>query len=690
MVSGAEHERRGQALLDPCGEDEHAGRTDQRAAQAHRLVEREQEARQQGERQAAAEDGEAAGVGVAAQPPRAGADQQQPQPGACTAPERPRRCRRGAAWRARARPHRPSRAATGPGWSPRPGRWRSRRGSAPWPRSARSAAPATATIAEAGGCTLEGDPGADRAAPGERRARPPGRRTPRGRGPGPRCWPPSRCPSPPGPNPRPGPRDRRSPRRTAGRPLARAALRRGPDRRTGRSRRRPSRTSEARAAYDVTTARYAVATLPAAAASRWFLDHQAAPPATRVASAAASTPAHSGGSSSSTRTSPPSTSTAGARVPTTWVASRRPPPTGNRRTRQSADATIVRAATTERPRGGVVVLCLQDLTEAGAAVEVEVGEHVPRGEREPQAEEGDPDPGEYAGAQRPHAGGERGDQPQGGERGARDHQVPRGLSFGLRAVDEQDQGAAGRTRRGPDGRRRGHAAGGRRRAPRSAAATSGQPCRSDHHAAAVVGSRARSQPIWSRTSQVADGQAGGAERGEGQQASHGQGVGAISGIATVQATAGSAANQALVEASTSPPAAAVSSAPSRRPTGWLRAHRPDTRPQGQQGDADQRAGAAPAERVQTQEPRGLGAEQVDGEHAGHHQPERLRGTAQVLAGQGHGHGGQDAGEAEQHQRSSGQAQQAPRDRDEHDRGDQQAEPAERQQHHGNRGGRQAP
>ena len=76
---------------------------------------------------------------------------------------------------------------------------------------------------------------------------------------------------------------------------------------------------------------------------------------------------------------------------------------------------------------------------------------------------------------------------------------------------------------------------------------------------------------------------------------------------------------------------------------------PHTGPQGQQGNAQERAGAAPVQGVQPQQARGLGAEEVDGEHAGHHQPERLRGTPQVLAGQGHRHGRQDTRDAEQHQ-----------------------------------------
>ena len=109
---------------------------------------------------------------------------------------------------------------------------------------------------------------------------------------------------------------------------------------------------------------------------------------------------------------------------------------------------------------------------------------------------------------------------------------------------------------------------------------------------------------------------------------------------------------------------------------------------GQQGAADQCSGPAHRQGIQAGEPCRLRGQEVDGEHAGHHQPERLGGSAQARPGQQHGDRCEHAGEPQQHQGSAGQPQQAPRDGDEDDRRHQQAEAPEGEQHHRHGGRRQ--
>ena len=102
---------------------------------------------------------------------------------------------------------------------------------------------------------------------------------------------------------------------------------------------------------------------------------------------------------------------------------------------------------------------------------------------------------------------------------------------------------------------------------------------------------------------------------------------------------------------------------------------------------------APRCRARTGRParpgRRLRRDQVQGEHAGDDQPERLGCTSQVLAGEHDGDQGQQPGDPEEDQRATGEAQGAPGHRDEDDRSDQQTQGAEGEQHHRHRGRRVA-
>ncbi len=164
---------------------------------------------------------------------------------------------------------------------------------------------------------------------------------------------------------------------------------------------------------------------------------------------------------------------------------------------------------------------------------------------------------------------------------------------------------------------------------------------------------------------------------------------ASSGIATVHAMAGFAANQALVVQTSRAPSAATTSAPYNRPTGWRWAHSPTTSPVTNRVSPIECAGAAPVECVEPGQPGRLCAEQVDGEHPEDDQPQGLGRSAERPAGDRDRGQREQAGDAEQDQGASGESQDAPRDGHEDGRGDEQAEGAQREQHdrHG-RGGQQ--
>ena len=100
------------------------------------------------------------------------------------------------------------------------------------------------------------------------------------------------------------------------------------------------------------------------------------------------------------------------------------------------------------------------------------------------------------------------------------------------------------------------------------------------------------------------------------------------------------ASQPLPTQSTRPPITATTSAPYSRRTGWLRDQAPTPTPSASRAPPTSALVPRQSQGVQPGQAGRLGGQEVDREHAGHHQPEGLGRSAQALAGEQHG----DAGE----------------------------------------------
>ena len=219
----------------------------------------------------------------------------------------------------------------------------------------------------------------------------------------------------------------------------------------------------------------------------------------------------------------------------------------------------------------------------------------------------------------------------------------------------------------------------------SAAATrSGQPPRSDHHAPTGLTSSARPTPVRSSTSQDTAPRVPRPYAATGTSRRSATRSATSTGAARAEPTAGSWADQALVEVSTSAPRTATDSAPRSRLTGCERAQSPTSRPSAVSAPPT----SAPVPRQSRASSPARPADRAPSRSSvsmpRHDQPERLRSAAQTTPGEQHGGGREQGGHTGEHQGAPGEAEQAPGDGHEDDGRDQQAQRTERQQHHRHR------
>ena len=449
-----------------------------------------------------------------------------------------------------------------------------------------------------------------------------------------------------------------------------------------------SSRSSAEAVRRVTITRYAVVAVPTQPATVCSRTHQAAALATPVARAPARTAAHSGGSR-------PEHHVQGAEGQHRGGQGRdaprrqRPVLVANLTEKQYQGRGDAEAHEPVGPRGDPGVPADQGQVGRRASVRHLPGEHVPGRVHQHRAE---PEAPRVRRAPRPP--GPRPAEPRRRSRrgrAARRHRS-RGRASripGSAAPRPAARGGAARARPRQDERRSGTDRTWTATAAKRAAASSGQPRRSDHQAPRPTCSRARSQPVRRSTTQLTRPIPPTPYAVTGSSRRRATNSTASNGTATVHATAGFAANQALVEQTSRTPSAATDLGAVQPADRLALCPEPDDQSRHEQGHPDESAGAAPVECIETGQPGRLCPEQVDGEHPEDDQPQGLGRSAERPAGDRDRGQREQAGDAEQDQGASGEPQDAPRDGHEDGRGDEQAEGAQREQHdrHG-RGGQQ--
>ena len=287
----------------------------------------------------------------------------------------------------------------------------------------------------------------------------------------------------------------------------------------------------------------------------------------------------------------------------------------------------------EGPGRCVVLEGRQRAADRRGAVEVEVAHRVPgvHGQEQPHAEDADRRPRRCA--ERPDPGCEGAHQAEDEQGGGPAEQVAGRRAHGGRAVGEDRQ----RQQRGPGSDRtqlRGQAG--------SVHDDGGEDRGDDQWPAAEVGpprpGRARLQrPLPAETEQVEPGEQG--QPGSGVRRQRNDSSQEQRQARQERDRDRRADRRVRGAASRCSGTGATMPAPA---TSFRAVHaedrlaaRPgaDTDAERQQGSTHQRAGPAPVQGVEPGQPGRLGGQEVDREHAGHHQPEGLGRPAQALAGE---------------------------------------------------------